>query len=1246
MASLSTCGSPSPATGKIPPTLIDQVNGLTIFGVLSGAQQLSLDSINYAPPLHGSPSPLPDTLVLRYDSSLQVNGSGELGVAGAPTPGAHATSHEPGGSDALDPSTFDGLIVPPIATGAVLGGVKDGDGVDVAVDGTLSLDLSANSGLEIASGAVQLNVGTGLTLTGGEVVLDTATDTVLGGVIVGTGFTVDGGGNLDLTVPVVTGTSYPTGSIVWDTSPNSTSPSPSLRLAGGFVYTGQIPYSQLPTAQYSTSPHLSPSPKLGMVRVDGPSNGLTLVDGLLSLSTPISSLNLPRATATGGQGIIKIPLLGTSGLRVVDDSTGEIALLLDATSATLTKGIGGVKVADNKFLPMTGTGDSPSPVTGYGWLSGPIRFQPDLGVPAIFTGNQRIRCELVESPSPAAFLYNADGNDLLTYDEINLLIAAGVAGFGTTTPIRPVQATPGTTPGSIEQLSVGDRFLTSTDSTTNPGGDWDTHNCEVATWTETAPDTFAWTFSTPTVNSWFVDEQTGDTWYVVVGGTPTREAFRYRTRNDDVASTGATGRVRVPATSGLVMDGEAIRLTLSDDIGASTGLKLVTRARTNALAIDLNKTQGILELSSTNQLQLATASVTGTYVASETLGLVHLAADQVTGGTNDFISTQYDGLSVRIAGDTEDFRTTGSAVGTATRILIHTAEGISIAEESINTDALADKAVSYSKLLLHTDSGIEDNGQDKIKVKLQTQSGLTLGREGLAVSIHDVVDDATIAVDTSTGGLRVKTESLTSAYFAPGLAITAAQLTLAAPMLSSSGLLTFCYQSPLVLTGSPGCLTIGAGLITSPYIADGSIGYDKLCLASPSGVESSNGCIAVALGTGLAFSGNDIIASQVPGDALVLAAGSALYAASPVSPSTLYSLALQASSPFTQSGSTLDLADSGVYPNHLAQWKVRTTASASGLEQGADSVSGSPTWASSPGFLSSVTGLRVATRTRADHDYFEPAGQGQGTIEPYSLTLAEAGGAPSGSAYQGRMAPTPNSIGLQHLALGNETLAPTDADRLPTGLGSYKALVQTGKLASSPVTTRGWAVADLSDDVIAVKVGPGLSILSSGYVVPSEVRGSQLRLSAETDEAGTPAYSGEALVAFDDSPGRTDTLALAYDPADFTASAATGLSLKPQYQQEFTGASIPTISSGQYAFSLTLAGSPSLGISAGSVELFVNGLRLESPFYSYSSPSVVDRTVWVNRTASPGPNLAYDLVQNTSPDVLDRVVIQYRTRPI
>jgi len=82
-----------------------------------------------------------------------------------------------------------GGYVLPVATAAVLGGIKDGAGVTVDAGGVLSLDIATAAAL----GGVK--DGTGVTVdAGGVLSLDIATAAALGGVKIGAGVTVDAEG--------------------------------------------------------------------------------------------------------------------------------------------------------------------------------------------------------------------------------------------------------------------------------------------------------------------------------------------------------------------------------------------------------------------------------------------------------------------------------------------------------------------------------------------------------------------------------------------------------------------------------------------------------------------------------------------------------------------------------------------------------------------------------------------------------------------------------------------------------------------------------------------------------------------------------------------------------------------------------------------------------------------------------------------------------------------------------------------
>ena len=107
----------------------------------------------------------------------------------------------------------------PIATDAVLGGVKDGSGVTIAADGTLSADVLSVAGKTGAVTLVAADIGGLATVaTSGSYndladkptipdayTLPVATDTVLGGVKQGTGITIGGDGTISNNGQVVFG---------------------------------------------------------------------------------------------------------------------------------------------------------------------------------------------------------------------------------------------------------------------------------------------------------------------------------------------------------------------------------------------------------------------------------------------------------------------------------------------------------------------------------------------------------------------------------------------------------------------------------------------------------------------------------------------------------------------------------------------------------------------------------------------------------------------------------------------------------------------------------------------------------------------------------------------------------------------------------------------------------------------------------------------------------------------------------
>ena len=126
-------------------------------------------------------------------------------LVGAPTLATVATS---GSYNDLTDKPADYSL--PVATDAVLGGVKDGAGVAIAADGTLSADVLSVAGKTGAVTLVAADVGGLATVaTSGSYndladkptipdayTLPVATDTVLGGVKQGTGITIGGDGTI------------------------------------------------------------------------------------------------------------------------------------------------------------------------------------------------------------------------------------------------------------------------------------------------------------------------------------------------------------------------------------------------------------------------------------------------------------------------------------------------------------------------------------------------------------------------------------------------------------------------------------------------------------------------------------------------------------------------------------------------------------------------------------------------------------------------------------------------------------------------------------------------------------------------------------------------------------------------------------------------------------------------------------------------------------------------------------------
>jgi hypothetical protein len=303
-----------------------------------------------------------------------------------------------------------------------------------------------------------------------------------------------------------------------------------------------------------------------------------------------------------------------------------------------------------------------------------------------------------------------------------------------------------------------------------------------------------------------------------------------------------------------------------------------------------------------------------------------------------------------------------------------------------------------------------------------------------------------------------------------------------------------------------------------------------------------------------------------------------------------------------------------------------------------------------PDFIS--PGLIVNTRVRNDFDYFGAAGQGRGTIAPYWRTYYDYDGQPvppivvANSDSEGNLIPTANSIGMYQLAVGNTAVAEnvSDSTRLPVGLGSYKELILSGKVSDSPVLSRGWSPTTLSDDIVSVKVGDGLNLSATGQVYVEELGPGFLSINSSPNEQSPVGFSGTVFGSVGPSPG-DQSFALLYDTGSFTTSPGLGLQHQIRSSELFEGATIPGLVGGSYTFVLG-GGSPVAStVVADSLEIYVNGLRLESRHWTLS-PYDETKLLEIYRTSavSPSENLEYALTQSPDPAYRDQVELYYRLR--
>jgi hypothetical protein len=1227
MATLSPCPS-SPSPSGLYPEYVRTAEGgsISLANVLLGTEKLRGGAIPIGGPLYLSPAS-PGTVVLRVGAGLVVQGSPltlELTAAGL-SPTAHAESHSPAGSDPIDIGTF-GPFSPQVASPGQLGGIKPGRGVTVSPDGSLSVLIdSDSSALSASPGGVHLSLTSPLTISGSSLVISTPSGVIKGAVFLASPSGLIDNGSGGISIAGITAADGMAGSELVFQSPNGTSPK--VLLNSGFIYTSVVSPGQLPVAS-SASPGIS---QVG--------TGLQItVSGVLSLASPIPKENLPLADGANLGAVFTSP--GTA----ISLSSGLIDVELADT--TITKEIAGIRVASDTFIRMAGTGVSPT-ASPDGWISGLLTFQDDLGTAAIITGNNRIQ---YGTPSPA--LAGAAAGSLLAKSEIETLISA--ASYGLTILYGKYHAGPPSVfPSSV---TGGDRFLTAISPLDSPVGAWAGQGVTFADWTEISPENFAWVFTSPTEDQFFTDSTTGIVWFLDT--SPSTSAVPYWQFPDSYATEANAGPVRPTVAGGLKIAGGDLTIRQGVEAGVRSGLTLTPGTGGNVLSVKMETLSSpSLEVNSNNELILTDGGIRPEHYRGRSVTLAAMNTDIAPSGTRDFIDVDTDGITVKLRGDTDDFRVTGVPVSSATTPLIHTDDGIGLAQESLNTDAYADSSVTFSKLSLLSSSGIEDGGADAIRVALATGSALTRTASGLSVILYDG-GAPTLEVDTGSGGLRVKAGSIDQSHLAGAITIGATNLALREPIITDSpGRLWIRYASPLgIISPTNALVVLPLGLQTSHYDAS-SVTAPKISYDVGLSTDGSDRLVIGAVSPEFTFSGQLLALGQVPATKLQLASPSALQ-------DVAGDLTLAVESPFKQGAGALGLNDNAITLAHLDKLTVArvlggpVATDLSGLRvfsglspTGAWFDGASPrAYGLHPAFIS--PGLVVNTRTRYNFDYFGAAGQGRGTLAPYWRTYYDYDGQPvppsvvANSDGEGKLIPTANSIGMYQLAVGNTAVGENVADstRLPVGLGSYKELILSGKVSGSPVLSRGWSPSTLSDDIISVKVGDGLNISAMGQVYVEELGPEFLSVNNSPNEQSPIGFTGTVFGSVGPSPG-DQNFALLYDTGSFTVSPGLGLQHQIRTSEVFEGATIPSLVGGSYSFVLG-GGSPiATTVVTDSVEIYVNGLRLESRHWTLS-PFDQTKILEIYRTSavSPSENLEYALTQSPDPAYHDQVEFYYRLR--
>ena len=244
-----------------------------------------------------------------------------------------------GQTGAVTVSGGSGSYTLPVATGSVLGGVKQGANVTIGTDGTISVaapvtSLAASSVTGLATVATS---GAYSDLTGKPTIpsaytLPVATSTVLGGVKQGSNTTIGADGTISVAAPVTT------------LAATAITGLATVATSGSYA-----DLSNKPTIPSAYSLPVATSSTLGGVKQG--SNTTIGADGTISVAAPVTTL---AATAITG-----LATVATSG--AYSDLSGKPSAysLPVATSSTL----GGVKAGSNVTIGADGTVSVAAPVT-------------------------------------------------------------------------------------------------------------------------------------------------------------------------------------------------------------------------------------------------------------------------------------------------------------------------------------------------------------------------------------------------------------------------------------------------------------------------------------------------------------------------------------------------------------------------------------------------------------------------------------------------------------------------------------------------------------------------------------------------------------------------------------------------------------------------------------------------------------------------------------------------------------------